>query len=69
MNARSGMRAVHPSKILRDELDALGLSTIALSSGRDVPVNREMMIMNGYRGVSANTTLRWRGFFGTRLRP
>ena len=64
MNARSGRWDVHPSKVLRDELDALGLSTIALSPGLGVPVTRELMIMNGYRGVSGDTTLRWRGLLG-----
>ena len=31
MNIRNGMRPVHPGEILRDELDALGLSANALS--------------------------------------
>ena len=30
MNMRNGMRPVHPGEILREELDALGLSANAL---------------------------------------
>ena len=65
MNAKSGMRPVHPGEILRDELDALGLSANALSRALGVPVNRVTMIMNGQRGVSADTALRLARYFGT----
>ena len=65
MNARSGMRPVHPGEILREELDALGLSANALSRALGVPVNRVTMIMNGQRGVSADTALRLARYFGT----
>ena len=40
MNAKNGMRPVHPGEVLRDELDELGLSANALSKALDVPVNR-----------------------------
>ena len=65
MNARSGMRPVHPGEVLRDELDALGLSANALSRALGVPVNRVTMILNGQRGVSADTALRLARYFGT----
>ncbi len=65
MNVRSGMQPVHPGEILRDELDALGLSANALSRELGVPVNRVTMIMNGQRGVSADTALRLARYFGT----
>ena len=65
MNARSGMRPVHPGEVLRDELDALGLSANALSRALGVPVNRVTMILNGRRGVSADTALRLARYFGT----
>ncbi|MCY4430805.1 MAG: HigA family addiction module antitoxin [Rhodospirillales bacterium] len=65
MNAKSGMRPVHPGEVLRDELDALGLSANALSRALGVPVNRVTMIMNGQRGVSADTALRLARYFGT----
>jgi len=65
MSVRSGMQPVHPGEILRDELDALGLSANALSRELGVPVNRVTMIMNGQRGVSADTALRLARYFGT----
>lgn len=65
MNATSGMRPVHPGEILRDELETLGLSANALSKALDVPVNRITAILNGQRGVTANTALRLARYFGT----
>ena len=65
MNAKSGMRPVHPGEILRQELDELALSANALSRALGVPVNRVTMILNGQRGVSADTALRLARYFGT----
>ena len=59
------MRPVHPGEILRDELDALNLSANALANALGVPVNRVTMILNGQRGVSADTALRLARYFGT----
>ncbi len=59
------MRPVHPGEILRDELDALGLPANALADALGVPVNRVTMILNGQRGVSADTALRLARYFGT----
>ena len=59
------MRPVHPGEILRDELDALDLSANALANALGVPVNRVTMILNGQRGVSADTALRLARYFGT----
>ena len=59
------MRPVHPGEILREELDALDLSANALSKALGVPVNRITMILNGQRGVTANTALRLARYFGT----
>ncbi len=38
MNAKNGMRPVHPGEVLREELDELGLSANALSHALGVPV-------------------------------
>ena len=65
MNATSRMMPVHPGEILRDELETLGLSANALSKALDVPVNRITAILNGQRGVTANTALRLARYFGT----
>ncbi len=59
------MRPVHPGEVLRDELEALGLSANALSKALDVPVNRVTAILHGQRGVTANTALRLARYFGT----
>ena len=65
MNAKNGMRPVHPGEVLRDELNELGLSANALSKVLGVPVNRVTMILNGQRGVSTDTALRLAQYFGT----
>ena len=65
MSATNGMRAVHPGEILREELDEIGLSANALSKALGVPVNRVTTILNGQRGVSADTALRLARYFGT----
>ena len=65
MRVRIGMSPVHPGEILRDELDELGLSANALAKALGVPVNRITMILNGQRGVSADTALRLARYFGT----
>ena len=59
------MKPVHPGEVLRDELDELGLSANALSKALGAPVNRVTMILNGQRGVSADTALRLARYFGT----
>ncbi len=65
MNAKNGMRTVHAGEVLRDQPDELGLSANALSEALGVPVNRVTMILNGRRGVSADTARRLARYFGT----
>ena len=65
MNSQNGMRPVHPGEVLRDELDELEMSAAALARALGVPVNRVTMILNGQRGVSADTALRLARYFGT----
>lgn len=65
MDVTNRMKPVHPGEILRQELDELGLSANALSKAIGVPVNRVTMILNGQRGVSADTALRLARYFGT----
>ena len=65
MDAKNGMRPVHPGEILREELDTLGLSANALARALGVPVNRITQILNGQRGVTADTALRLARYFGT----
>ena len=65
MSFTNGMRPVHPGEILRDELDALGMSAIVLAKALGAPVSRITAILNGQRSVTANTALRLVRYFGT----
>ena len=65
MTFRNGMMPVHPGEILREEMETLDLSANALSKMLNVPVNRITLILNGQRGISADTALRLAIFFGT----
>lgn len=65
MNARNGMRPLHPGEILRDELEALDLSATALARELDVPLDRITAILHGQRGVTAKRALRLARYFGT----
>ena len=56
---------MHPGEILREELDTLGLSANALARALGVPVNRITLILNGQRGITADTALRLARYFGT----
>jgi antitoxin HigA-1 len=56
----------HPGKILWEEfLKPMGLSGNALALALRVPANRITGIINGSRGVSADTALRLARYFGT----
>ena len=65
MTIKSGMNPVHPSQVLREELDALGLSANALAKAICVPANRVTAILNAERGITADTALRLGRYFGT----
>ena len=65
MRTTSGMRPVHPGEILGDELEELGLSANALAKALGVPTNRITALLNGQRGVTADTALRLSRYFGT----
>jgi addiction module HigA family antidote len=61
----AGMRPVHPGEILREELVELGLSARAFAGELGIPVNRVTQILNGKRGISADTALRLARYFGS----
>ncbi len=65
MNSGSGMQPVHPGEILGEELEERGLSASALAAALGVPANRVTAILNGQRGVTADTALRLARYFGT----
>jgi addiction module HigA family antidote len=65
---RKGRRLppVHPGEILRDDLiKPLGISINRLGRDLRVPVTRMSEIVNGRRGISADTALRLARYFGT----
>ena len=61
----NGMKPIHPGKILGEELQELGLSANALANALGVPTNRITSILNGQRGITADTALRLSRYFGT----
>ena len=56
---------IHPGEHLAEELSELGISAAELARQVDVPVNRITGIINGQRGVTADTALRLGHWFGT----
>ena len=56
---------IHPGEHLADELRELGLSAASLARQIDLPVNRVTGIVNGQRGITADTALRLGHWFGT----
>jgi antitoxin HigA-1 len=62
---RNRMRPIHPGEILREEfLLPLQMSAHALSQAIRVPATRVNDIVNGKRGVTADTALRLARYFG-----
>ena len=59
------LRAVHPGEVLAEELRELGLTARAFAGALKVPHNRVSAILNGQRGISADTALRLAAYFGT----
>ena len=56
---------IHPGEHLADELKELKISAAELARQIDVPVNRVTAILNGQRGITADTALRLGHWFGT----
>src|SRR6266567_3939641 len=58
-------RPIHPGEHLAEELEELGISAAELARQIDVPVNRVTAILNGQRGITADTALRLGHWFGS----
>jgi len=58
------MIAIHPGRVLRRELAARELSANQLALALSVPSGRIVDIMNGKRGITADTALRLGRYFG-----
>ena len=57
---------IHPGEILKEEfLDPYGLNANRLAVALDVPPNRITAIVNGERGISAETAVLLAHAFGT----
>lgn len=59
------MRAVHPGRVLKDELDELGITPTEFSRQINVPPNRVSQIIAGKRSITGDTALRFGHWFGT----
>ena len=62
------MKPIHPGRILKREMDARELSANKLALALRVPSGRITQIINGKRGVSAETALRFSRYFGNSAR-
>ena len=63
---KNGMRPVHPGEILlEDYIKPMGISVRALALALSVPYSRLREIVDGKRGVSADTALRLERYFGS----
>jgi antitoxin HigA-1 len=63
---KNGMRPVHPGEVLlEDYIKPMGFSVRALSIALHVPYSRLREIVDGKRGVSADTALRLERYFGS----
>ena len=58
------MKAIHPGRILKREMMERGLSANKLALALRVPSGRITQILNGKRGISAETALRLACYFG-----
>ncbi len=56
---------IHPGEILREELEAHGMSAAEFARQLNVPTNRITGILNEKRAVTADTALRLGHWFGT----
>lgn len=63
---KNGMRPVHPGEILlEDYIKPMGISVRALALALRVPYSRMREIVDGNRGISADTALRFERYFGS----
>ncbi len=65
MSVTNGMRPVHPGEILGEELEELSMSAEALATALDIPTARIRKILEGERGMTADTALRLARYLGT----
>ena len=59
---------IHPGEVLKEEIETRGLSANRLALDLGVPSGRITDILNGKRGISADTALRLARYFGNEAR-
>ena len=64
MRGHGIMKAIHPGRILRRELESRKMSANALALALRTPSGRIVDILNGKRGISPETALQLARFFG-----
>ena len=65
MNNMNELLTIHPGEHLKDELEALGMSQNKLALELRIPAARVSEIINGKRGITADTAVRLGRFFNT----
>jgi len=56
---------VHPGRILAEDLHDAGISMNQLAKAIHVPMNRISAIVNGQRGITGDTAVRFARYWGT----
>lgn len=65
MNSKDFLDPITPGEILREDfMEPMGISMNQLSRDLAVPPNRISEILNGKRGITADTALRLERYFG-----
>ena len=65
MKTKSRIQPVHPGDFLREELAERGISMNQVARDIRIPMSRVSLIVNGKRGITADTALRLALYFGT----
>jgi addiction module HigA family antidote len=64
-SSKKRLAPVHPGEALQEIMNEAGLSANAIDLARRVPGSRITAILNGQRGITADTALRLGRYFGT----
>ena len=65
MKTKPRIQPVHPGDFLREELAERGISMNQMARDIRIPMSRVSLIVNGKRGITADTALRLALYFGT----
>jgi addiction module HigA family antidote len=65
MARRQLLPPIHPGRLLREDLEEIGVSLNELARALRVPMNRISAIVNGKRAITVDTAMRLARYFGT----